>query len=125
MRFPVYIAILFLGFLTACNLGGKKPGGGTTATNGLPWQNGGTGAQTTQPTPAVNHGKVATVNRELRFAVLDFALSRLPAPDQRLGVYRNGARVGEVTTTRMVDDTFLVADINKGDIRQGDDVRPE
>ena len=121
MRLPVYIAILFLGVLSACKWG-KEPGGSAAATNALPWQGGGTQTPTT---PALNHGKVANVNRELRFAVLDFALSRLPGPDQHLGVYRNGARVGEVVTTRMVDDTFLVADISKGDIRQGDDVRPD
>ncbi len=122
MRFCVFIGVLCLGGLCACKTTSKE-GGGAVSQGSLPWQTG--GGVATQTSPAPNHGKVATVNRELKFAVLDFALARLPGPDQRLGVYRNGARVGEVTTTRMVDDTFLVADINRGDIRQGDDVRPE
>ena len=41
----------------------------------------------------------------------------------RFGVFRNGLRIGEITTTKMIDEAFQVADINKGDIRMGDDVR--
>ena len=40
-------------------------------------------------------------------------------------MYRGNQQVGEVVTTSMTDETFLVADINKGDIRAGDIVRPE
>ena len=41
----------------------------------------------------------------------------------RFGVFRNGLRIGEITTTKMIDEAFQVADINRGDIRMGDDVR--
>jgi len=70
-------------------------------------------------------GKVALVDAELGFIVVDFALSQMPGPEQKFYAYRNGAVVGEVITTGQTDETFLVADINKGDIREGDIIRPE
>lgn len=70
-------------------------------------------------------GKVALVDSELGFIVVDFALSQMPGPEQKFYAYRNGSVVGEVITTGQADETFLVADINKGDIREGDIIRPE
>ena len=57
--------------------------------------------------------------------MVNFAFSRLPPAEQKFFVYRGNQQVGEVVTTSMTDETFLVADINKGDIRAGDIVRPE
>lgn len=80
----------------------------------------------TKPVTVIGgQGKVALVDKELRFVVVDFAYSQLPSADQRYYVYRDGHQVGEVITTGQIDDTFLVADINKGDIRTGDLIRPE
>ena len=70
-----------------------------------------------------SRGKVAHVDVALGFVVIDFTFSALPAAGLRFGVFRNGLRIGEITTTKMIDEAFQVADINKGDIRMGDDVR--
>ena len=78
----------------------------------------------TQPVVG-GQGKVALVDSELGFIVVDFALSQMPGPEQKFYAYRNGSVVGEVITTGQADETFLVADINKGDIREGDIIRPE
>src|SRR5262245_38705406 len=41
-------------------------------------------------------GMVVAVNPTLRFLVMDFPVRRLPVLEQRLSVYRNGQKVGEV-----------------------------
>src|SRR5215813_3389557 len=41
-------------------------------------------------------GKVVKVNNAGRFVVLSFPLSHLPSVDQRLNVYHQGLKVGEV-----------------------------
>jgi hypothetical protein len=79
------------------------------------------GAQPVAPKPS--RGKVAHVDAALGFVVIDFTFSAMPPAGLRFGVFRNGLRIGEITTTKMVDEAFQVADINKGDIRMGDDVR--
>jgi len=68
-------------------------------------------------------GKVASVNAALRFAVLDFALTQLPAVDQRLGVYRQGQKVGEVKITGPARDHIIVADITAGEAQTGAEIR--
>ena len=83
---------------------------------------------TTKPKPVASvaggQGKVMVVD-PLGFIVADFAYSQMPPAEQHYYVYRGNQQVGEVITTGMVDGTFLVADINKGDIRKGDTIRPE
>ncbi len=74
---------------------------------------------------AGGQGKVMLVDKELGFIVADFAYSQLPPAEQRYYAYRGNLQVGEVITTGQTDETFLVADINKGDIRAGDLIRPE
>lgn len=70
-------------------------------------------------------GKVASVNQNLRFAVLSFPIDQIPSVDTRLGVYRNGAKVGEVKITGPQTDQDTVADIIAGDPRKGDEIRTE
>ena len=71
-------------------------------------------------------GKVMMVDRALGFCVVDFLFTaQMPPSEQRYFVYRGNQQVGEIVTTAQTDETFLVADINKGDIREGDNVRPE
>ena len=74
---------------------------------------------------AGGQGKVMLVDKELGFIVADFAYSQLPPAEQRYYAYRGNLQVGEVIITGQTDETFLVADINKGDIRAGDLIRPE
>ena len=83
---------------------------------------GGTG----QPSKiAGGQGKVIEVDKALGFVVVHFAYSQLPPAEQRYYAYRGKQQVGEVTITGQSNETFLVADINKGDIRAGDLIRPE
>jgi hypothetical protein len=70
-------------------------------------------------------GKVAKVNVPLRFVVLDFGLDRLPAQDQRLSVYRQGLKVGELKVTGPVMLTNIVADVVAGEANEGDEVRSD
>ena len=72
-----------------------------------------------------SRGKVAHVDAALGFVVIDFTFSAQPPAGLLFGVFRNGLRIGEITTTKMIDEAFQVANINKGDIRMGDDVRLE
>jgi hypothetical protein len=69
-------------------------------------------------------GKVMVVDKVLGFIVADFPF-QMPPAEQRYYVYRGNQQVGEVVTTGEIDGTFMVADINKGDIREGDLIRPE
>ena len=66
------------------------------------------------------------VDKALGFCVVDFLFTaQMPPSEQLYLVYRGNQQVGEILTTGQTDNTFLVADINKGDIREGDSVRPE
>ena len=80
----------------------------------------------TTPVSYAQQGKVMLVDQSLGFCVVDFMfVAKMPPAEQRYFVYRGNQQVGEIVTTSQTDETFLVADINKGDIREGDSVRPE
>ena len=68
-------------------------------------------------------GKVVRFNSEGRFVVLNFPIGHLPGPDQRLYVYRQGLKVGEVKVTGPQRDDNTVADIVTGEAQPGDEVR--
>jgi len=70
-------------------------------------------------------GKVASVNPTLRFVVIDFALNPVPQVDQRMAVYREGQKVGEVKISPQSRNSIIAADVTAGDAKVGDDVRPE
>ena len=77
-------------------------------------------------TPVVEPiGKVVAVRAELRFLVADFFLSESPKIEQRLGVYREGRKVGEVKITGPERDKQIAADIIAGEAKVGDEVRPD
>jgi hypothetical protein len=86
--------------------------------------------KTTAPSPAratpVNEptGKVASVNSNLRFVVIDFGLNPLPQTDQHLNVYRDGQKVGEVKVSSQARNNIVAADITAGDAKVGDEIRP-
>jgi hypothetical protein len=69
-------------------------------------------------------GKIARVNVSGRFAVITFPVGQIPALEQRLNIYRQGLKVGEVKITGPQQDDSIVADITAGEVRPGDDVRP-
>ncbi len=68
-------------------------------------------------------GKVVRYSREGRFAVLNFPIGHLPSVDQRLYVYRQGLKVGEVKVTGPQRDDHTVADLVAGETQVGDEVR--
>jgi hypothetical protein len=70
-------------------------------------------------------GKVASVNPSLRFVVIDFGLNAAPAVDQRLGVYRQGQKVGEVKISGQGRNNIIAADITAGEAALGDEIRPQ
>jgi hypothetical protein len=70
-------------------------------------------------------GTVVSVNPTLRFLVMDFPVRKLPVLEQRLNVYRNGQKVGEVKVTGPGRDTTIAGDILVGEAQVGDEVRED
>jgi hypothetical protein len=70
-------------------------------------------------------GAVASVNPDLRFVVIDFHLNPPPRVDQRMGVYRQGLKVGEVRISKQSHNSIIAADIMAGEARVGDTVRAD
>ena len=68
-------------------------------------------------------GKVASVNQNLHFVVLDYSFHSLPPLDRRLSVYRQGQKVGEVKVTGPQRAGNIAADILIGEAKEGDEVR--
>lgn len=69
-------------------------------------------------------GRVVTVNLPLRFVVVDFSLSRMPQPGDRLELTRAGIVVGGLKTGFHSRANTLVADILTGTPEVGDEARP-
>jgi len=70
-------------------------------------------------------GKVVLVNPLLRFLVLDFPVRKLPVVDQRLNIYHNGQKIGEVKVTGPTRDTTIAGDIIAGEANVGDEARDD
>jgi hypothetical protein len=70
-------------------------------------------------------GKIASVNPSLKFVVIDFAPNPLPQVDQRLGVYRQGQKVGVVKISGQARNSIVAADITEGDAQSGDEVHSD
>lgn len=70
-------------------------------------------------------GRVTVVNARLRFVIVDFAFSQPPALQARLGLYRDGQRIGEVRISGPVNGTSIVADVLSGVAEVGDLVRED
>lgn len=68
-------------------------------------------------------GRVVMVNVPLRYVVIDFGVGRLPQPDQRLDVYRQGKKIGEVRISNQARMGNVAADIMLGEAAQGDEIR--
>jgi len=70
-------------------------------------------------------GTVVKVDTTLRFLVMDFPVRKLPVVEQRLNVYRNDRKVGEVKVTGPGRDTTIAGDIMVGEVQVGDEVRED
>jgi hypothetical protein len=69
-------------------------------------------------------GKIMRVHQDGKFVVINFPFSRFPRLDDRLNVYRQGQKVGEVKIVGpQLEDNF-VANITAGQLQPGDEVRP-
>mgnify|MGYP006955276399 CR=1 FL=1 len=55
--------------------------------------------------------------------VVTFPVGQMAKPDQRLNVYRDGLKVGELLVTPPQREDSTVADITAGEARIGDEVR--
>ena len=130
-RIPIYYLLaLAVSASTGCNyLKGKEDPSGNPlggAGNNFGHDGPNPGTHTPPSVPAGNNvGRVMLVDQGLAFVVVEIVGAKLPPPEMRYLVIRQGRAVGEITTTAETDDTYLVADINKGDIRVGDSVRPK
>jgi hypothetical protein len=70
-------------------------------------------------------GKIVSVNPVLRFVVMEFPVQRMPALDQRLNIYRQGQKVGEVKVTGPTLETTVAGDILTGEAQVEDEVRED
>ena len=70
-------------------------------------------------------GRIVTVNVPLRYVVIDFDIRHSPPLDQRLSVYREGLKVGEVKVTGPIMGNAAAGDIVAGQAAVGDRVRQD
>jgi hypothetical protein len=68
-------------------------------------------------------GKIVRVNNVARFIVINYPIGNMPGYGQHLGVFRQGAKVGEIRITGPQQDDNTVADVVSGEVQIGDDVR--
>jgi hypothetical protein len=70
-------------------------------------------------------GKVVKVNSGGRFVVLNFPVGHLPAVDQRLNIYHQGLKTGEVKMSGPQLEDNVVGDLVSGNAQVGDEVRDQ
>ena len=93
-------------------------GTGASAPAGTP-----VGARLEPSAPETGVARVASVNTELGFAVVDFAAQTMPPVGTRVNVYRGDKRVGTVRITEPVHAPLATADVVDGEVRVGDEAR--
>lgn len=81
-----------------------------------------------RPAPSVTPdlrpvGRVALVNNEARFVVINYPPGNFPQVGQQLNVNHNGLKIGEVKVTGPQRDTDTVADLVTGQAYVGDEVK--
>ncbi len=113
---PVVVSVLIV---LACGCAGSKHPAGAA---GFPDVQG--GRQKLIVTPETTPiGKVVKANPAGRFVVLNFPLGRFPAMGERLSLYRQGLKVGEVKVTGPQYEDNIVADVAAGEAALGDEAR--
>jgi hypothetical protein len=70
-------------------------------------------------------GRVALVNTEARFVVINFPPGIVPQLGQPMNVNHNGLKIGEVKITGPQRDNDTVADLITGQAYTGDEVKGE
>ncbi|SPE55553.1 conserved exported hypothetical protein [Verrucomicrobia bacterium] len=110
---------LVLGTLVGSGCAGKKPA--PPSAEGSPPTF--TPLQKLTTTSETALGRVAKVNATDRFVVLTFFPGHVPTVEERLCLYRHGAKAGEVKVSGPQIDADIVADLLSGDAEVGDEVR--
>jgi hypothetical protein len=116
-----FMAVLWLvagcsGTQSSTKPGGRLPQSSSVRTNAP--------ALTVSPaTGASAAGRVARVNTGGGFVILTYPLGQLPAVGRRLGVYRNGMKVGELKVSEPQYQQNTAADITAGEAQAGDEAR--
>ena len=70
-------------------------------------------------------GRIASVNAQAKFVVMNFPIGQLPAAETRLSIFRAGIKSGEIKVTGPAQENFTVGDITAGSAQEGDEVRAE
>ena len=117
----IICGVLSLGLLVGCTAPAGSGSAPPTAHPG-PKATGPATAVTVAPDLAMA-GHVVRVNATARYAILGFPIGSMPLNGLRMGVYREGRRVGEVKVSGPQRDDHTVADIMQGDCQVGDEVR--
>ena len=68
-------------------------------------------------------GRVTSVDAKSRFVVIAYPAASVPEKEQRLNVYRQGRKVGELKVTGPRQDNITAADILAGEVFVGDEAR--
>lgn len=68
-------------------------------------------------------GRVVSANARGRFAILNFPINRMPALEEKMFIYRDGLKIGELRISGPQKDDNIVADVLTGEARGGDEVR--
>lgn len=66
------------------------------------------------------HGRIATVNTQGRFVVVDFNVGAIPPLQSQLNVYRGNLIVGAVWLSGPVRDNLVAGDLVNGEAAVGD-----
>jgi hypothetical protein len=75
-------------------------------------------------TPSIDLiGRISSVNTKDRFVVVAYPTALVPENGQKLNVYRDGRKVGELRVSGFSQDNLTAADILAGEIYVGDHVR--
>lgn len=122
----LFIVLLAAGLLSGCSTAG--PGGNTSSARSAPGSGASSGATPPETGGRLDErveGRVTEFNPSLRYVVMDFPLRQMPALEQRLSVYRQGRKVGEVKVSGPTRDTTIAGDVMVGEARVGDEVREE
>jgi hypothetical protein len=70
-------------------------------------------------------GRVASINKSSRFVVISYSIGSEPTLRQKLNVYRNNLKVGELRVTGPQSEGNTVADIIVGEVELNDEVRED
>lgn len=121
LRAVLVIGLTLLG--TSCANTDRKPVPAKTSTvDGITNRSPGDSIMTPARSIA---GRVVTVNNTARFVVLNYPFGFLPSIDQRLNVYRQGQKVGQLKVSGPQQDTNTAADLLTGEVQIGDEARPD